>query len=105
VQVESILQSDRLASRFGFVFLLLLASTLRLFRLDAQNMWFDEAARLLVARSNVLSIVVETGGDTLPSLYHLLMHLWRVVGRLDFYVRTPFVIASLLLVAVMAALG
>lgn len=85
--------------------ILLLAAALRLYRLDGQSMWFDEAARLLVAKGDVLSIVRETGGDTLPPLYHLLLHFWGLLSWQDFHVRLPSALAGLLLVAVAAALG
>jgi mannosyltransferase len=94
-----------LGGRPAYTLILLLAAALRLLRLDGQSMWFDEAARLLVAQSSVSSIVRETGGDTLPPLYHLLIHFWGQLGWQDFYVRFPSAIAGILLVAVVAALG
>ncbi len=94
-----------LTGRFAYAAILWLAAALRIFRLDEQSMWFDEAARLLVARGDVLSIVRETGGDTLPPLYHLSMHFWGQLGGGDFFVRMPSALAGLALVAVVAALG
>jgi uncharacterized membrane protein len=94
-----------LTGRFAYVAILALAAVLRVFRLDGQSMWFDEAARLLVAQGDVLSIVRETGGDTLPPMYHLLMHFWGQLGWQDFYVRIPSALAGVALVAVVAALG
>lgn len=92
-------------NRFAYVPLLLLAAVLRTFHLGAQSMWFDEAARLLVARGDVLAIVRETGGDTLPPLFHLMMHFWGQLGWGDFYLRVPSALAGVLLVAAAAALG
>jgi mannosyltransferase len=99
------LSDNLLTSRFVYVPILVLAAGLRIFQLDGQSMWFDEAARLLVAQGSVQSIVRETGGDTLPPLYHLVMHFWGQLGWQDFYVRMPSALAGVALVAVAAALG
>ena len=104
-QSEQEATRDIRAGRFALVAVLLLAAGLRIFSLDAQSMWFDEAARLLVAQGDVVSIIRETGGDTLPPLYHLTIHFWGLAGQQDFWLRLPSVFAGLLLVAAVAALG
>jgi uncharacterized membrane protein len=91
--------------RYVMVAIMLLASALRFFQLDAQSMWFDEAARLLIAQTDVASIVRETGGDTLPPLHHLILHFWGLAGDQDFWLRLPSVAFGLLLVAVVFTLG
>ena len=91
--------------RYVMVAIMLLASALRFFQLDAQSMWFDEAARLLIAQTDVASIVRETGGDTLPPLHHLILHFWGLAGDQDFWLRVPAVAFGLLLVAVVFTLG
>ena len=91
--------------RYVMVAIMLLASALRFFQLDAQSMWFDEAARLLIAQTDVASIVRETGGDTLPPLHHLILHFWGLAGDQDFWLRLPAVAFGLLLVAVVFTLG
>lgn len=98
-------QDNLAAGRMLMVAILLLAAAMRFARLDAQSMWFDEAARLLIAQGDVLSIVRETGGDTLPPLYHLMMHFWGLVGQGDLWLRLPSAFSGLLLVAVVASLG
>lgn len=93
------------ASRLAYVPVLLLAAALRFYRLDGQSMWFDEASRLINARSDVATIVRETGGDTVPPLYHLTMHFWQWAGGSDLWVRLPSAMAGVLLVAVVYELG
>ncbi|MEZ4595009.1 MAG: glycosyltransferase family 39 protein [Chloroflexota bacterium] len=84
---------------------LLLGTAVRLYHLDAQSVWFDEAARLIIARSNIATILKTTGGDTLPPLYHLILHFWQLAGTQDFWTRLPSVFANILLIAVMFQLG
>lgn len=84
---------------------LLAGTAIRLFHLDAQSVWFDEAARLIIARSDIGTILKTTGGDTLPPLYHLILHFWQLLGTQDFWTRLPSVFANILLIAVMFQLG
>jgi uncharacterized membrane protein len=83
----------------------LLATALRAFRLDGQSMWFDEAARLLIARLDPAAILSNAGGDTLPPLYHLAAHAWGTLGQADFWLRLPSLFAGVTLVAAVFSLG
>jgi mannosyltransferase len=85
--------------------LLLLAAFLRFFRLDQQSMWFDEAARLLIARLDWRAILSNTGRDTLPPFFHFTTHLWLQLDSSDFWLRLPPAFAGILLVAVVYRLA
>lgn len=85
--------------------ILLVGTAVRLYRLDSQSMWFDEAARLLMARLEVSDILENVGGDTLPPFYHLTMHYWGELGTTDFWLRLPPVLAGVLAIAVIYRLG
>ncbi|MCA9959692.1 MAG: glycosyltransferase family 39 protein [Anaerolineales bacterium] len=86
-------------------FLLWLALLLRVYHLDTQSIWFDEAARLLMARGSLSEVWTNAGGDTLPPFYHLLLYGWQQLGWQDFWVRLPSVWCGILLVAVVFRLA
>lgn len=56
---------------------LLLAWALRLYRLDAQSLWYDEAVSAQLAARPVWEMVLWTAGDIQPPLYYVLLHVWR----------------------------
>ena len=86
-------------NRLSIIFLLLLGTALRLFRVADQSMWFDEVARLFMAQGDLISIWNNVGGDTLPPLFHFLTHGWALLGIDDFWLRIPSVYAGVLLIA------
>jgi mannosyltransferase len=80
-------------------------SILRLFRLDAQSLWFDEASRLAQASADLGSILQNVAQDTQPPLYHLTQHFWLSLGENDYLVRFLPAIMGILLIAVVYRLG
>lgn len=87
--------------RASFVLLLLGAFALRVFRLDAQSLWWDEGISLHLAASSLSEIVADRAGNLHPPLYFILLKGWvGLAGFNEFSVRYLSVLASFLQVAV-----
>ena len=54
----------------------LLALGLRLYHLDAQSLWYDEAFSVYLARMDLGEITLRTAADIQPPLYYYLLHGW-----------------------------
>jgi 4-amino-4-deoxy-L-arabinose transferase-like glycosyltransferase len=68
--------------------LLLFAFALRLYRLDAQSIWWDEAISVYLSTSTLAEIVVNRAGNLHPPLYFLLLKGWvALAGTSPFSVR------------------
>ena len=90
---------------FLLLLVLLLAFGLRVYRLDYQDLWGDEAYSVYVSRM-ALPSVVRGGVDTHPPLYHILLHfLMGLAGDSVFTLRFLPLAASLLLVPLAYRLG
>ena len=86
--------------------LLLLASFLRFYRLDAQSLWNDEGNSARIAERSVDLILEGAEGDIHPPGYYLLLHAWRAaVGQSEFALRSLSVAAGLALVIFTYLLG
>ena len=58
---------------------------LRLYRLGANSLWYDETVSLLLARSDVAELIRHTAGDIHPPFYYLLLHFWgQLAGWSEF---------------------
>ena len=78
---------------------LLLASLLRLHRIDAQSLWFDEGWSAWAAIQPTLAEAL-LADSTNPPLYYLLLNFsTRFLGDSEFSLRLPSMLASLLLIA------
>ena len=110
-------------SAFRLPLLLLLATALRLYRLDAHGLWIDEMVSANLACGSILPEPVGSGADFAPSdfwkentlarvteavaqdggngiVYHLLLHCWVFLGgTADGALRLPSVAAGVLVVA------
>jgi len=62
--------------KFSPYLLLLLGFALRLYRLGADSLWYDETVSLLLARADLSELIRHTAGDIHPPLYYLLLHFW-----------------------------
>jgi 4-amino-4-deoxy-L-arabinose transferase-like glycosyltransferase len=56
--------------------IVLLALGLRLYRLDAQSLWYDEAFSVYLARMDLAEITSRTAEDIQPPLYYYLLSAW-----------------------------
>jgi len=75
-------------SRFTIHAVLLLSFALRLYRLDAQPIWWDEAVSLHLATSSLAEIVTNRAGNLHPPLYFFLLKGWlALVGDSPFGAR------------------
>jgi 4-amino-4-deoxy-L-arabinose transferase-like glycosyltransferase len=86
--------------------LLLLAFALRLYRLDAQGLWWDEGISLHLATSSPADIVADRAANIHPPLYFFLLKGWvALVGSGAFGARFLSASASLVQVAVIYAVA
>ena len=58
------------------VLVTLLALGLRLYRLDAQSLWYDEGFSVYLGRMDLAQITERTAADIQPPLYYYLLHGW-----------------------------
>lgn len=56
---------------------------LRLFHLDAQSFWYDEACSAAIAKGTLAQIVSNRFLDVHPPLYYLLLHWWKAISESD----------------------
>ncbi|RLC65086.1 MAG: hypothetical protein DRI48_07105, partial [Chloroflexi bacterium] len=86
--------------------ILILASSLRFYRLDAQSFWNDEGNSARIAERPLDLILAGAEGDIHPPGYYLLLHYWRMAfGQSEFALRSLSVAAGLILVAFTYLLG
>ncbi len=86
--------------------LLLLAAGLRFHGLGAQSLWNDEGASHAMTARPLGAIVSNAAADIHPPGYYLLLKGWTaLLGESELALRLPSAFASLLTVALTAALG
>ena len=86
--------------------ILLLAASLRFYRLDAQSFWNDEGNAIRAAQRSIPLVIAAARGDIHPPGYYLLLHFWRIpTGDSEFAVRALSVYIGLLTVAFTGRLG
>src|SRR5262249_20796447 len=83
-----------------------LAAALRLFRLDAQSVWFDEALTITDARLPASQILGSTAKDFAnPPLHNYLLHGWfQVLGADPFQARLFSAVCGILSVLIVFAI-
>jgi len=64
-----------------------LGFALRLFRLDAQSFWYDEAMSAGIARGTVTQILRNDFYEPHPPLYFLTLHFWLSIDQSDLTIR------------------
>jgi len=75
-------------SKIGTQLVILLAFALRVFRLDAQSLWYDEAFSVYLAHFDLATIAARTAADIQPPLYYALLHFWiALAGDSEFALR------------------
>jgi mannosyltransferase len=94
------------ASRITLVLILLTAFALRVYRLDGQSLWYDEAVTAHVASQGISELTRWTADDIQPPLYYYIVAGWtRLAGRGESALRFPSVCFSLLTIALMWSLA
>ncbi len=92
--------------RFLVLTILLLATGLRFYRLDAQSFWNDEGNSARLSERSISKIIEGTASDIHPPLYYLILRGWReLVGDSEFGLRSFSAFAGVLTVAVTITLG
>jgi mannosyltransferase len=88
------------------IFILLCAFALRLYRLDFQDIWWDEGRNIDVASRSLAVIATAKEMDIHPPLYFYTLHLWMLgAGGSEFAVRFLSVFFSLLTIPLFYRLG
>jgi 4-amino-4-deoxy-L-arabinose transferase-like glycosyltransferase len=81
------------------ILLTAVACGLRLYRIDEQSLWFDEAWMANAVNQDALSVLRAAALDLHPPLYDLSLHFWTgIVGRSEFALRFFSLAASVALV-------
>ena len=99
---------ERADSRIGIALLLvtMLGCVLRLIRLGADSIWYDEAVSLLLASKDISAMLAHTAGDIHPPLYYALLHLWTLLlGSTEFSAGLFSTIWGILLIPLAYVLG
>jgi mannosyltransferase len=87
---------------FGYYVLLILLAgfALRLYRLGADSLWYDETVSAYLAAQPVVDLVGHTARDIHPPGYYLLLHFWAAAaGQSEFALAFFSLIFGVLLIA------
>lgn len=86
--------------------IVLLALVLRLYRLGAESLWYDETVSVHLAGKSLPALIEHTAGDIHPPGYYVLLHGWtRLAGDSDFAVALPSLFFGVLLLILAYWLG
>jgi mannosyltransferase len=91
---------------WALVAVLLVGFSLRVLRLGAQSLWYDETVSVFLAGRSIPELIAHTAGDIHPPGYYLLLHVWtRLAGHSEFAAAFASVWFGVLLVALAYRLG
>ena len=95
------------ADRERGVWLIILGGfALRLYRLGAQSLWYDETVSAYLASQSIPDLIAHTARDIHPPAYYLLLHLWtRLAGVSEFALAFFSLAFGLLLIPLCYALA
>lgn len=97
---------NRNAPHWPPTLLLLAAFALRIYRLGAANLWWDEALAVWATRKGLAGVTLWTAGDVHPPLYFWSLWAWiQLVGESEFATRLLSAILGTLTVALIYRLG
>ncbi|GAB4548300.1 MAG: hypothetical protein Kow0063_43260 [Anaerolineae bacterium] len=86
--------------------IMLVAFALRVHRLDAQSIWWDEGHSIQMASAALARIPTLPGMDVHPPGYFALLHLWMdIAGRSEFALRYLSVVFSMLTAVLLVRFG
>lgn len=84
--------------RLILVLLLLGGFALRLYRLGADSLWYDETVSAMLASKAIPDLIAHTARDIHPPGYYLVLHLWtQIAGNTEFSLAYLSLLASMLL--------
>ncbi|MBC7223796.1 MAG: glycosyltransferase family 39 protein, partial [Anaerolineae bacterium] len=93
-------------TRASLFAILLIALALRLWRLGADSLWYDETVTLFIAQEDLARLTAHTAGDIHPPLYYYLQHFWlRLAGAGEFSAAFVSCFFGVLLVALVYRLA
>jgi len=96
----------RVITSIVLLLITLLALGLRLFGLDAQSLWYDEAFSVYLARMGLGEITARTAADIQPPVYYYLLHGWiRLLGDSERALRGLSLLFGVLTVPLMYAVA
>src|SRR5215204_2761750 len=91
---------------FMLLAILLVALLLRVFQLDAESLWLDEATSVYIGNHGFVQILKISFAEINPPLYYLLLHYWmQLFGGSEFSVRLPSVFFGVFSVAMLYKVG
>ncbi len=71
---------------FILILILMLSFLLRIHKLSAESLWFDEASSVANSKRSVIEIIASQGVH--PPLYHIILHFWMILfGDSEFSIR------------------
>ncbi|MBC8446035.1 MAG: glycosyltransferase family 39 protein, partial [Chloroflexi bacterium] len=71
-------ETKRRSTRWALL-IVLMAFCLRIYAIDRQDIWGDEAVSIQLS-SGPLPHIIKGGAETVPPLYHVLLHFWLRLG-------------------------
>lgn len=96
----------RLSNLYSSIFILLIATFLRFYRIDSQSLWHDEGNSYQMTFKSADRIVASAAADIHPPLYYFLLSAWRfVAGNSEFVLRGLSAFFGIILVALVYRLG
>ena len=85
---------------------LALSLILRIFKLDAEDIWVDEMFSINLAHNNIFEIITGSLKDLNPPLYYIILHYWSsLFGNGEFVTRIPSVIFGIISIYIIYKIG
>ena len=94
-----------------FLAAILVAFAVRLYRLGAESLWYDETVSVYLSRLPLRAMFAHTAGDIHPPGYYALLHAWQgltapsLAHGLEFLYAFPSLVFGLLALPLLYALG
>ncbi|MBI5082622.1 MAG: glycosyltransferase family 39 protein [Chloroflexi bacterium] len=97
---------SNLQSPISITLILLLATFLRFYRIDAQSLWHDEGNSYQMTLKSADRIIGDAAADIHPPLYYFLLSAWRAVaGKSEFALRGLSAFFGIILVTLVYKIG